>query len=949
MSVYHFSYIACLVSIMALHPSVQQTIVVEVTESALVHCSSECCEQNSSYFMCSSIDQLPGLLKNMNVSSPKIIFIKCTFFTLRRLVLFKNIKNVSVYGRKETTIKCESSDEVVSRGSGLAFKHASNLLLSNLIFAGCGGLHKSTSRNMSSNDSLHFKSSLYFEHCINVTVSQVTVMNSSGLGLVFYDSTGLISIKSSILESNFLPTQFENDLPGGGGIYIEFTPCSPGSYSTNCSNGNIGYKTGGQYMIQGCDFKLNRAHSLRSYMKQGAFRTFGQGGGLLILLRGSASKNNFTIKDCTFVGNTALWGGGLHLLVMDSSKENAINVIRTLFEHNLAKDGGGALAIYITSEVKYDVDPMSGNLIKFERCNISNNTASQGGGMIIFVSIEYSEGRASNRLEFSNTDWIVNTAKSSAAIDITAKDASATIQGPFPTFINCKFYLNKVCSIKKALNSVAMQSHYGKATFLITLSKVFFNRSVEFYGNNGTALHLSSSVTSFSINMNAKFEENYGIRGGAIGLIASSYLELREKSFFNFTSNHAFVKGGAIYSYTIGEHELHNHILSLGCFIQHRTVHGKPDSSLGNRFIFMNNDIIGISNNFGHSIFSTSLLACASACHGDYSVVNASMALRCVGNFTFINSSAESQVSTAGSEFLILESIPSKMIPGKKVKLQISVVDALNNTAYTILRSYITPMNNYSRLAIDSRDRYITDNTLVVYGNPGATGKIHLEKVGYHTVDLSFNIQIIPCPPGYILFTSHAENVVTDQCICAWSTQVSYRGIIKCNHSQFQAYIQRGIWAGYGAGNESEDNLFTSYCPLNFCSYNESMDLTHFYLLPGEPNRTQLSHYICSHNRTGWLCGSCVNGYSVYFHSPTYSCGPDKKCSFGPLLYFLSELLPLTLLFTVILILRVNFTSGSLTGFIFFSQVMFISVTTVRPVPVSQCKVQSFMGSQLSL
>ena len=208
--------------------------------------------------------------------------------------------------------------------------------------------------------------------------------------------------------------------------------------------------------------------------------------------------------------------------------------------------------------------------------------------------------------------------------------------------------------------------------------------------------------------------------------------------------------------------------------------------------------------------------------------------------------------------------------------------------------------------------------------SPGAKGKIYLEKVGYHTVSLSFDIQATQCPPGYILFTFHPDDSkgVTDQCVCAWNVHVPYRGFLKCNHTHFQAYISHGFWAGYSNDNASEDTLFTAYCPLNFCSYNESRDPSYFYLLPGEPNKTILSEYICSKNRKGWLCGSCIDGYSVYFHSPHYMCSPDKHCGIGPLLYILSELVPLTLLFTVIIVLRIDFTSGRLTGFIFYAQVI---------------------------
>ena len=907
---------------------VRNSVVIEVSECDSSECSSGYCRSTttSTHFLCSSLNQLSTFISNnsnqMKFSNKVNIFVNCTgtHCSLSELITFEKIRNLHIYGDNEaSTVHCDVSKE---KDTGLAFKNASNLFVSNLTFIGCGGLHNSTSQNVSNGkDVLKFKSALYFECCENISVLNITIKNSSGVGLVFYDTIGLIYIQYCTFNSNIVPSLSDDQLPGGGGVYIEFTPCRPGMYSNKCtpnSQQERAYnKTGGQYVIQGCRFAHNIAHSLRSYFKQTAFRTFGQGGGLLISLRGNASRNSFLLKNCSFVNNSALWGGGLHLLLMDSSMNNTINVSNTLFKGNSAKDGGGALAIYISSATKRSTAPLSNNLILFEGCNFSENQASHGGGMIIFVSIGYSSDHASNKLEFYNTNWTANSAKSSAAVDITARDASSVVQGPYPTFINCLFYYNMVHSITKPLDhSSAIQSSIGKASFLVTLSKVFFNNSVEFYRNNITALHVSAGVASFSGKMTAKFENNYGIRGGAISLIASSYLEVRRNSSFNFISNYAFVRGGAIYSYSIGEHELHDHIFSLGCFIQYINENqGNADEHNVN-IIFTNNDVTTSSYNHGRSIFSTSLLACASNCHGDFSVLNASTALSCVANFTFVNSSAESQVSMPGSKFSVPNSIPSKVIPGKRFHFQISILDGFNNSENAILRSYVKPTNN-SRIAVDSANSYIADNTLIIYGSPGAKGKIHLEKVDYHIVDLSFDIEVIQCPPGYILFTPNTEKM-TDQCVCAWSTHIYYYGILKCNHSHFQAYITHGLWAGYASETESEDNLYTAYCPFDFCMYHES----YFFLLPGEANRTKLSEYICSKKRTGWLCGSCVDDYSTYFHSPNYKCGHNKDCGFGLLLYIISEIIPLTLFFTAIMLLRINFTSGRLTGLIFFAQVI---------------------------
>ena len=48
----------------------------------------------------------------------------------------------------------------------------------------------------------------------------------------------------------------------------------------------------------------------------------------------------------------------------------------------------------------------------------------------------------------------------------------------------------------------------------------------------------------------------------------------------------------------------------------------------------------------------------------------------------------------------------------------------------------------------------------------------------------------------------------------------------------------------------------------------------------------------------------------------------SSLCNYGILFYFLSELLPLTLLFITILVMNISFTSGAVNGFILFAQVI---------------------------
>ena len=59
-------------------------------------------------------------------------------------------------------------------------------------------------------------------------------------------------------------------------------------------------------------------------------------------------------------------------------------------------------------------------------------------------------------------------------------------------------------------------------------------------------------------------------------------------------------------------------------------------------------------------------------------------------------------------------------------------------------------------------------------------------------------------------------------------------------------------------------------------------------------------------------------------HSPYFDCEKEQseECKYGWLFYILSELVPVTILFIVILVFNISFTSGALNGFILFSQLI---------------------------
>ena len=201
--------------------------------------------------------------------------------------------------------------------------------------------------------------------------------------------------------------------------------------------------------------------------------------------------------------------------------------------------------------------------------------------------------------------------------------------------------------------------------------------------------------------------------------------------------------------------------------------------------------------------------------------------------------------------------------------------------------------------------RSIANNYIVVFkGTVGDKATLLLQTTEY-SARLFINITLYQCPPGY-MFQS-------DTCHC---NDNYYYGILHCLEDNNAAVIDTGLWAGYIG-----EKFATADCVTSLCDYHNSDSTKHGdHILP--LNYSLLNDHVCALDRNGVLCGSCITGYTTYLHSPSYHCGESTHCQYGPLIYIVSEIIPVTGIFLVILFFNINLTSGALYSFIFYSQIV---------------------------
>ena len=862
---------------------------------------------------CLTLDYVFSNLSHCHDNSTSInIFLDGIFnFTLNSTVtdgLFKNCSAINITG-----VSIDNTSIVCGVDAGFAFQNIPQVKIANINFTNCGALRNSTSVNLtinSPNTTLLLSAALYFTYCKNVQIVNVIVLNSNSTGVVMYNTYGNLLVEESSFNGN---SNQENSLPSNGGFYIEFIYCDPGKVGKNCTQRN-NYLT--SYKLKSNNFFYNNALNLFGstlfYLPyKSNYYSFGRGGGLSIIFKGNASNNNITIDNCTFFGNRASWGGGLLVEFEDFSKKNKIIINNTNFstnwviaeaENGYGTAGGGVRVGFVI----FDQKSVEYNSIVFENCLLSRNGALWGGGFGMYMPSEPNVIIATNSLSFRNCFWTANKALLGSAVDLDYWRIYTAGAKMVVTFSACKFHDNENSqNIELTLNTVWKEfNSFGTGALYANGIPIIFEESVEFISNTGSALVIFDTTASFSDNCNASFINNSAWEGGAVALLGASQMWINPHTVFLFKNNDAELRGGAIYALQTSRHDL----LSGGnCFLHYTNISASSPYEWKTKFTFENNHAPT-----GSSIFATTLLSCAwGASFGDlnFNLLNV-LNWRHFSYHPSDTNAIATEVSKIGLE--MNTSMPIEIIPGKYSKLPITTVDDKGNN---ISRSLWLVSNN-SSVQVSSQ---ITDNsTINLQGIPNSEASIEIVTDSSRVISAKLSVKLVECPPGYYL---DAEKNYTCQCSYLNNMQ-RLDGILSCDSEKFTAKIKRGYWAGYHLSPEhptpTDSNLVTGQCPRHYCNVTQQL------YLPDKSSITLLNELFCSpYNRNGTLCGKCSNGHSVAINSLYFDC---IDCSHwlsrhGWMIYALTEYVPSTLLFCLILFFDINLHSGTISSVVLYFQI----------------------------
>ena len=824
--------------------------------------------------------------------------------SLNETICFEHLENIGLVGYG-TTVSCTNETMI---GSGLVFINITELQIEGITFENCSSLQR---RNYSTALKLYldYRASLYILNSTNVHIFRLCVTHSIGTGLIILDTRGKVTVSDSTFAHNAIPPTngLNSTYSGGGGVRIEFTYCASGLYQVCNDSMPRDSVVHSLYTFRGCVFFNNTASAVFPYIYSfvhgsgNSVQGVGDGGGLSISVKGRASNNTFIVDNCTFLNNSAVWGGGLFFLFQDSAQANSVCIQHSHFTENRAYmyGGGGTCTGFIVQQHSEK------NTMKFFNCTFHKNDAVTSGGAVSFFSKFYST--AINSVLYEECTWTNNTAQFGSAIEI-APDVwdSLSIGHSLSciTFVDCLFQNNRVIPFIRPLDwnsSHAEYEQFGFGTMLISQARVQFQGTVKFIGNYGTAINAISGIIEFLGGTIASFSDNFGLSGGAISLVSYSGIVVNDNSTFDFVHNFAVYQGGAIHVHSI---DVHKHTSARTCFIEYK---GPAETRVEKRGIILNFVNNTTPSRDGDAIHASTFSPCKYKCLSKKQMPVVPPFLHCAvtvrGQVNAVSNKGNDVTSRASDFTLEKPFVLHNVVPGELLSINFTAVDELQNERSVRYQGFLLNPELTMELPNVTVD-VVSDTELRLYGNTGASGTLLLANDENIVV---VNFSLGACPPGYQLLLR--EHQLT--CYCSIG---DYFGLEKCNTAETRVYISHGYWMGFC--NEGQDALCTGHCPEGYCMQRTPGTS----LLP--KNASDLDGYICDSHRTGVLCGSCKENYSAYYHSPSVRCGDETYCRWGWLFYVLSELVPVTILFLIVMLFSVSFTSGKATGFILFAQII---------------------------
>ena len=761
----------------------------------------------------------------------------------------------------------------------------------------------------------------------------------------------------TIINSNFT----SNSATEGGVIHTTLRD-SLFSISTSNFTSNSATKGGVIYICDDYSFNISNSHFTSNSASEG---------GVIYILFDSS----LNIHNGNFTSNSATKYGG----VIMCNDESSLNISNSIFTHNSAALSGGLF---------YCLE----GYLSIENSNFSSNTINTLGEGLIFVtqcptnisSIIFYDNFGSiytfnSNLNFSGNSKFRNSTELLIEGKVSTNQKGGVItsfqftiiftKGSTTHFSNCQARNGGVIL---AIESTVIM--YGETTIVNnTITTIAISR--------GGGISLKQS--RLEIRERCNLEHNIAVRGGGIHSTSSTiavyqprtlhlisnnanfgggiYLEVNSKLyvlktksesysisyFMNFTGNHANY-GGAVYvadDTNSGTCSPDNE-----CFIQTLALH-QVIGTINTVNVLLSENTV---TEQGSNLFGGLVDRCIPSQFAEVYLKQLEIPysgityLQNITNFTQIDSisSQSVRVCFCNSEhepdcsYHLLNITVKK---GEAFNVSVVAVDQVNNTVDANITNSISSSDGGfgEGQQTQSVGRNCTDLTYNVF-SPHDNETINLFADGpCGSADLSISHFTIhfkecTCPVGFEPL-SNSKSSTRCECVCD-SNLSPY--ITACNHATSLIFrLDTNSWITYINNTDSPGYVIYPYCPFDYCKSTTDNVSINFNL----PNGAETQ---CAYNRTGVLCGSCLEKLSLSLASsfclPCHSYWP-AVC----VVILLASILAGILLVTALLALNMTVSVGLINGFTFYANI--VSAGSAVFFPSSESSFPSVFVAWLNL
>ena len=568
------------------------------------------------------------------------------------------------------------------------------------------------------------------------------------------------------------------------------------------------------------------------------------------------------------------------------------------------------------------------NVIEITSCNISNNTGIIGGGLTIETGSIFN-------LHLSNIVFVSNIAYQGSACYFTnGIDFSQHLDTI--KLSKCIFRSNEpVCD-----NINGVYSFSCSDTLYSRNVPISFNSINIFSDNRASAIEVHGSIIAINPGTEISFIGNSGSYGGAIALYECSYIVLYNETKLTFINNTATFKGGAIYTGLCNTQRT-CHIQLSCCFVRYYISNVHPDNwiielSFSSNKIYAPMIFIYKKTN---AIYATSLSSCWWPLLPNTSDITLFSIKRtlCWNNWNYTSDNCATSIQS-GLAFLNRNE-RFNIQPGARLAMI-----GYDGTGY--LATEKLQMCVYSIFNHAYKYRYVNctiSSEPIVYQlchyknctDADSSAYLHVTTLDGEPLEANYKISIDNCTwPFQLNEIEHQYLYSVNKYFYVYACVMTIPGLCcskKClPNDKCTIASKYSSTLGYCLSNYNSQPVI-GRCPPSRQYHHSYHDYYYNYI--------SIVKYIVNDKEftyMGRLNGACKTNNCVPINSPFLLCTSHSTeweyyhvYQHDLLLFFTIEMLLLTLIVSVLIVLNIKLTNGSFNGYVFYCQILSISLTTI--------------------